>query len=140
MSLQTVSNYIVNKIKAVPDINPDAVYDYEDPTFAKYPAISVTVKEWSQTWLTNQQNETRYIYTIRVYQEINKNNIGVKQVEDNLRSITDTLIAAFNADNKLGATVVFSKPIGGRTGYIQNEPIRTYEFDLEVHDVITSIG
>lgn len=140
MSLVSLSSYLVNKVKGIQGVQAGRVYDYEDSKFDGYPAISITVKDWSQTWVTNAQNNTAYTFTIRIYQEITKNNIGPAQAESNLRTLADNIIASFNSDNRLGENAIYTRPIGGRSGYVQDQPIRTYEIDVEVHDVVGATG
>ena len=135
MSIISTQNYIVSKIQTISGINSNSVFPYEEPTWSIWPAISVTLKESTGKFITNQQNERHYIFTIRLYQEISKGNVGAAQAETNLMSLADLIIESFDTDLKLGNHDVYTMPPPVVTGWIQNQPIRTFEIAVDCVDI-----
>lgn len=140
MSIVNLSSYLATKVKAISGVDSRYVFEFDNPKMGGYPTISVTLKEWRAIFLTNVQNQESYIYTIRIYQEVAKQNIGVESVESNLRTLADAIIASFNSDNKLGNNDIYTMPIGGRTAWLSDQPIRIMEIDVECRDVVTATG
>lgn len=134
--ISTIKSYIVSRLLTLGGIS--AAYGFENPSQESYPFATCILKDWSGTFITNGQHERHYVFTIRIYQDYTVSNIGPEQAEANLIQLADQINALFDNDNQLNTQVVFCMPIGGRTGYVQDVPIRTYEFDLEVVDIVTA--
>jgi hypothetical protein len=140
MSISSLTDYLVAKIKSVDGVDPSFVYPFENPQMPGYPCIGVTLKEWKGKFLTNMSNERTYMFTVRIYQEATKTNMGPEDADSNLRALADSLIAAFDGDNRLGGSDVYTLPVAGRMLWMQGEPIRVMEVDVECHDVVQAVG
>ena len=133
-------NYMVTKVQGIEGVDPRWVNDFEDPQMNGYPFIAVVPKQGTNKWLTNLENQLNHVITIRIYQEINKSNIGAKAGEELLRQLMDTIITSFNNDNKLGNTDVYTKPINYHRGWVPDRPILTYEVEVECIDILGATG
>lgn len=140
MSIVNLSSYLATKIKAISGVDAGQVYEFDNPQMGGFPSIGITLKDWNAVFLTNQENLQRYVFTVRIYQEVAKQNIGTETVESNLRTLADTIIASFNSDNKLNSNDTYTMPIAGRMAWLANQPIRVMEIDIECHDVVSATG
>lgn len=138
MSIVTTQTYLVNKIKAIAGVPADSVYPFESMSWTVYPVITITLKSGYGKFITTQQNERHYLFAIRVYQEIVKGNVGAEKAESNLMRLSDLIIDAIDKDIKLGTTNVYSIPPATTTAWVQNQPIRIVEFELDCIDITTT--
>ena len=138
--IEALSNYIAGKVKNVTGVTSSWVHEFDSPAWEGYPAISIFCKSWQGKFLTNTQHERTVIMCIRIYQDITKNNIGAQASEDLLRTLSDNIITSFDNDNKLGLTDTYTLPISGSWGWVQAQPIRTVEVDIECRLVSSAVG
>ena len=140
MSVTSLKTEIVNKIKGLSGIDQNIVFDFESPKWDGFPVVAVTLKSGMGKFLTTATNERHYIFTIRIYQEIARGNIGGQVAEENLMSIVDTIIQSFDDDIRLNRTDVYTIPPTVSAGWVQGEPIRIIELEVDARDVTPATG
>jgi hypothetical protein len=97
-----------------------AVYDSEQSKFSGTPAIVVVPSEQTGDYLTNQEDELIFAFTLRAYVPIAQE--GQHSADAILDEVIDELITIFTNKSVLVPACVAIEPINSSWGYVQNHP------------------
>lgn len=135
-----ISNYLKNTlIPSVTSIRGANIFDHELTDLAGFPSVTITAQEMVGSILDNVRNQRIYRFTIRVFIERNKQNLGSSQAETVLRTVADELVSKIDADPTLGGNCIDARPFNAKFGYVDREfqDIRLMEITLDCYDAIT---
>ena len=123
----TLSAAIITMIQSSSEIQTTAIFDYAKSKMEDYPTITVTPSENQEPLFADTDRRQRtYNFAIRVYQE--RMEQGEESSERIMRTLVDDLIAIFDADIYLGATLQgrgYARPIPSTWQYVQGEQVNT---------------
>ena len=119
--VSTLSGAIVTKLQTVSELN--GVYNYEvaQPTNGQYPFATVSIRNGTGVFGSNQRNIRKYTFTINVYQERTKAAMGSENAETVIRTLIDSILTAFDNDIRLGGACLWVEPLSYDANYIDRE-------------------
>lgn len=135
-----ISNYLKTAlIPTVISIRSSNIFDHELTDLAGFPAATITATELIGKPLDNTRNERIQRFTIRIFIDRNKQNLGSNTAESVLRTLADEIILKVDAEPTLGGNCIDAKAFDAKFGYIDRESnnIRVMEITLDCRDAIT---
>lgn len=135
-----ISSYLISSLlPSVTTLRTANIFNHELTDLAGFPSATVTAQELQGKVLDNSRNERIQRFTIRVFIDRNKQNLGSSQAETILRTLADEITLKLDADPSLGGNCIDSKPYDAKFGYVdrENNNIRVMEITLDARDVIT---
>lgn len=134
----TLSAAIKAKIVTSLEIDSAAVFDYAKSKMVKYPSITITPAENQNTSFADTTRRRRsYTFAIRVYQE--RTEQSESDSERILRTLTDDLIAIFDADLYLNNALQgrgFAHPIPSRWSFVTGEQVNMRMAEILIECVV----
>jgi hypothetical protein len=113
------------------------VYGYEKGNLDGYPSAVITLEGIDCIYETNTEDERKYTFKIKVYQEMEADGAGASTAETTLEALLDTIIAKFEDDWDLGGNC-HKVNIKGISGYVDREiNMRVLEFAIDCYALYT---
>lgn len=113
------------------------VYGYEKGNLDGYPSAVVTLEKMECLYETNNEDERRYDFKVKVYQEMDADALGASTAETRMEALIDLILAAFENDYTLGG-LCHRVNINGLTGYVERENnMRVLEFTVNCYALYT---
>jgi hypothetical protein len=121
---------IVSKLQGITGLQ--AVYGYEKGVL-EYPAATVTLDSISTVYETNREDERKYSFKVKIYQEMEEDGVGAEVAESRIESLIDSVLDAFENDYDLGG-VCHRVNINGMAGYVdRGTNHRVLEFTIDCY-------
>lgn len=113
------------------------VYGYEKGNLDGYPSAVITCESIDSEYLTNNENERKYTFKVRVYQEMDADAAGALEAESRVEAMIDDIIKAFENDWTLSGSChkVFVKGIMAYAD--RGISTRVIEATIECYTLIT---
>lgn len=99
----TIKAAIAAKMATITEIRN--VYNYRIGTPAGFPFATISRFAVDNIWATNKTNDRKWTFTIRVYQEMDKEGKGASGADTIIDAIADKIFGAFDDDWTLGGVV-----------------------------------
>ena len=113
-----------------------AVYGYEKGEI-EYPSAIVTLESVASEYQTNTEDERKYTFKVKIYQELEKDAAGAETAESTLEALLDTVIGKFEDDWDLGG-LCHKVNITGIAGYVDRGiNSRVLEFTIDCYALYT---
>lgn len=126
---------IKSNLETVTEIK--VVYGYEKGDLAQFPSATIRRVDFVSDYETDNRDVRVYTFHVRVYQEINDQNIGASEAESRIDAIIDKVLAKFESDYTLGGNTIKAM-IRGLSNWEDREMhMRILEFQIEAHALVT---
>jgi len=113
------------------------VYGYEKGNLDGYPSAVVTLEAIDCAYETNNEDERKYVFKVKIYQEMNDDALGVETAENTMEALIDTVLGKFEDDYTLGGKCHRAN-ISGIAGYVDREiSMRVLEFKIDCYALYT---
>lgn len=113
------------------------VYGFEKGDLNGYPSAVVLLEAIESNIDSTFQNERKYTYKVKVYQEFEGDSLGAEAAETLIDGLIDTIIGKFEVDFTLGG-LVHKVDIKGVTGYLdRGNGTRVIEMTLDCFTLVT---
>ena len=126
-----IKNAIKAHITAVTGIK--SVYGYEKGNLNGYPAATVTLQAIACEYETNTEDQRKYTFKVKIYQELENDAEGAETAEATLEALLDTVIGKIEDDWDLGG-LCHKVNINGVAGYVdRGVNMRVLEFNIDCY-------
>lgn len=126
---------IKNHVLAITGIKN--VYGFEKGDLNGYPSAIIIGEGIESEIDSTYENDRKYTFKIKVYQEISKDALGAEQAESITEGLIDSLIAEFEHDWTLGG-LAYNSTIKGILAYTdRGTPTRVIEITLQYFTSVT---
>lgn len=113
------------------------VYGYEKGDLNGYPSAIVTLEGIECVYETNNEDERKYIFKIKIFQEMDADALGAETAETTMEALIDTVLGKFEDDYTLGG-LCHKVNINGIAGYVdRGNSMRVLEFTLNCYSLYT---
>lgn len=131
----TIKTAIKTHLEAITGI--ENVYGYEKGNLDGYPAAVVTLKEINCEYETTTEDERKYVFNVKIYQEMDEDGVGAEAAEDRVEDLIDTVLDKFEDDYTLSGNC-HKVNIRGVAGYVdRGNSMRVLEFTLDCYVIYT---
>lgn len=128
-----IKNAIKDKVSGIESIGP--VYGYEKGELGGYPAAVVVLEAIESEIHSTTENERKYTFKVRVYQEMTDDAAGAEEAEGRIEAISDALLSAFDDDYTLGG-LCHRVSVKGLTAYVDRVvSTRVFEMNLDCYTI-----
>ena len=126
----SIKSAIISKLQGITGLQ--AVYGYEKGVL-EYPAATVTLDGINTVYETNGEDERKYSFKVRIYQEMEADAAGASEAEEMLEDLIDSVLDAFENDYDLGG-LCHRVNINGMAGYVdRGTNHRVLEFTIDCY-------
>lgn len=113
------------------------VYGYEKGDLNGFPSATVVLEAVDCNYETNVQDERKYTFKIKIYQEMEDDALGAEGAETVIENLIDSVISEFEDDFTLGG-LCHKVNINGIVGYTEREMnMRVLEFKIDCYALYT---
>jgi hypothetical protein len=113
------------------------VYGYEKGNLDGYPSAVVTLESIECVYETNNEDERKYAFKVKVYQEMVDDALGAETAETTIEALIDTVLGKFENDYTLGG-LCHKVNINGVAGYVDRGiNMRVLEFTVNCYALYT---
>ena len=113
------------------------VYGYEKGSLDGYPSAVVTLEGMECVYETNNEDERKYIFKVKILQEMVDDGVGAETAETTIEALIDTVLGKFEDDFTLGG-LCHKVNINGVAGYVDRGiNMRVLEFTLNCYALYT---
>jgi len=132
----TIKNAIINKLLSINELK--AVYPYETGSVAGYPFAVVHRFNVKGYWIDAATNEREWHFSVRIFQEMNKEAKGAGPAENTIDSIADLVFDVFDNDWTLGGRVDLCQVSGGNSWEDRELLMRVLELEISVKKIFNT--
>jgi len=113
------------------------VYGYEKGNLDGYPSAVITLEKMECVYETNNEDERKYEFKVKIYQEFDEDALGASSAETRMEALIDSTLAAFENDYTLGG-LCHRVNISGIFAYTDREiKMRVLEFTITCYALYT---
>jgi len=130
-----IKTAIKTNIEAITGIKN--VYGYEKGDLDGYPSAVVLGESIECEYLSTNEDERKYTFKVKVYQELEDDSLGASTAESTLEALIDSVLDKFGNDWTLSG-LCHKVNIKGIIGYVDRGiNTRVLEFTIECYKVYT---
>lgn len=127
----TIKAAIKTHLEAITGIQH--VYGYEKGNLDGFPAATLTLSEIECNYESTAEDERKYSFKIRVYQEMDDDGVGASTAETTIEALIDTILEKFEDDYTLSGNC-HRVNIKGVHAYTERAPnMIVLEFTLDCY-------